>query len=129
MEQARKVENKDVPLEAVVKYLVKERDQLKRKLNYIVPYTKHLEAELRDIDNGKKQEENKELAAALRRVKTLEAEKQRLIEENSTLIKDYRKSEWFTQTKKKYDKYKEERNALHIRLNEAYCKLLEYEKK
>lgn len=129
MEQAKKVENKDVPLEAVVKYLVKERDQLKRKLNYIVPYTKHLEAELRDIDNGKKQEENKELAAALRRVRTLEAEKQRLIEENSTLIKDCRKSEWFTQTKKKYDKYKEERNALRRRLNEAYCKLLEYEKK
>lgn len=123
------VENKDIPLEAVVKYLVKERDQLKRKLNYIVPYTKHLEAELRDIDNGKKQEENKELAAALRRVKTLEAEKQRLIEENSTLIKDCRKSEWFVQTKKKYDKYKSERDALRIRLNEAYCKLLEYEKK
>jgi len=123
------VENKDVPLEAAVKYLVKERDLYKRKLNYIVPYTKYLEAELRDIDKGKKKEENKELATALRRVDVLEAEKKRLIEENTALIKDYRKSEWFIQLKKRYDKYKSERDAIRQRLNEAYCRLLEYENK
>ena len=38
--------NEDLPLEAVVKHLVKERDHYKDKLNQLIVYTKSLEKRL-----------------------------------------------------------------------------------
>ena len=42
-----RVDNSDVPLEAVVKWLAKEKDMYKRKLEILVPYTKSLELRLK----------------------------------------------------------------------------------
>ncbi len=48
-----------VPLEACVKYLVRERDNYKAKLDILVPYTKSLEASYKALKEEKDKEYEK----------------------------------------------------------------------
>jgi len=76
--------NKTVPLEGAVKYLIKERDHYKEKLEQIVPYTKSLEQKLSDTESR----HEKQVAVYKELVKNLK-------KENEALRKDYKKSDWF----------------------------------
>lgn len=41
--------NEDVPIEAVLKYIVRERDGYKEKLEHLINYTKSLENEVKTL--------------------------------------------------------------------------------
>ena len=87
--------NEDVPIEAVVKYLVKERDAYKEKLDTLVPYTKRLEARLRDMEAAVDATRADEVRKMEKTIERLERENKRLVEEKTNLIMDYHKTEWF----------------------------------
>ena len=109
-----------VPLEACVKYLVMERDNYKAKLDILVPYTKSLEASYKALKEEKDKEHEKELLTLQQRLESLEKQNLRLQEENSNLIKDYRKSEWFAQIERNHKKRQQTINELRHRLNSLY---------
>ena len=117
-------ENKEVPIEAAVKWLIKERDRYKEKLDTIVPYTKSLETRVRDLEK---------LIEGLgdcpmKRIEKLEKENRRLIEEKTFLIQDYQKSDWYKSMQVKAKKKDERIHHLRESLLEAMVKLNEYEK-
>lgn len=97
-----------IPLEAAVKYLVKERDNLKCKLEILVPYTKSLEKKLKAYEN----ELDEETPAAIR----LRAEE--LKRENRALKDDYKQSTWYKDLKRKMDSLTRENNHLKQRISE-----------
>lgn len=107
------------PLEAAVKWLVKERDRYKEKLETLIPYTKRLEADLRAIREEKDKERQKELQALEKRLKQANERAERLERENSALIKDYRQSGWFKQIEENQRKRKAERDRYRELLNRA----------
>lgn len=107
------------PLEAAVKWLVKERDRYKEKLETLIPYTKRLEADLRAIREEKDKECQKELQALEKRLKQANERAERLERENSALIKDYRQSGWFKQIEENQRKRKAERDRYRELLNRA----------
>ena len=116
-------ENKEVPIEAAVKWLIKERDRYKEKLDTIVPYTKSLEVRVRDLEK---------LIEGLgdcpmKRIEKLEKENRRLIEEKTFLIQDYQKSDWYKSMQVKTKKKDERIHSLRESLLEAMVKLNEYE--
>lgn len=55
-----------------------------------------------------------------KRLESLEKQNLRLQEENSNLIKDYRKSEWFAQIERNHKKRQQTINELRQRLNSLY---------
>ena len=117
-------ENREVPIEAAVKWLIKERDRYKEKLDTIVPYTKSLETRVRDLEK---------LIEGLgdcpmKRIEKLEKENRRLIEEKTFLIQDYQKSDWYKSMQVKAKKKDERIHSLRESLLEAMVKLNEYEK-
>ena len=117
-------ENKEVPIEAAVKWLIKERDRYKEKLDTIVPYTKSLETRVRDLEK---------LIEGLgdcpmKRIEKLEKENRRLIEEKTFLIQDYQKSDWYKSMQVRVNKKDERIRHLRESLLEAMVKLNEYEK-
>ena len=115
-----------VPLEAAVKYIVRERDRLKEKLDTIVPYTKRLEAELAALRDEKVLERDKEIQALSKRLASAEEQIKRLLHENSKLIKDCRKSDWFKQIEVAHKRRQAEKNALRDTLRLAYAELAKY---
>ena len=123
--------NKDnpIPLEAAVKYLIRERDGYKQKLDLLVPYTKRLEVRLNDTEkllDITKTEEVKKMGKTIER---LEMENRKLIEEKSAIIKDYHTSEWFKGMQRTHQKLRERIFRLRESLDIAYKKLSEYEGK
>lgn len=91
--------NHNIPLEAVVKYLAKERDNYKQRLDQIVPYTKSLEEKIRRYEEcfEKASEDPKDvsfLKTQLLLIKT----------ENRMLIKEYKKSNWYKSLEGKINK-------------------------
>ena len=117
-------ENREVPIEAAVKWLIKERDRYKEKLDTIVPYTKSLETRVRDLEK---------LIEGLgdcpmKRIEKLEKENRRLIEEKTFLIQDYQKSDWYKSMQVRVNKKDERIRHLRESLLEAMVKLNEYEK-
>lgn len=113
-----------MPIEAAVKWLIKERDRYKEKLDTIVPYTKSLETRVRDLEK---------LIEGLgdcpmKRIEKLEKENRRLIEEKTFLIQDYQKSDWYKSMQVKAKKKDERIHSLRESLLEAMVKLNEYEK-
>lgn len=58
--------NPDVPLEAVVKYLVKERDEANAKLEQLVGYTKSLEVRVKEMEAERESGYQKALAVAMK---------------------------------------------------------------
>lgn len=80
----------DIPLEAVLKWIKKERDSYKAKLDRLVPYTKSLEQRNRE----------------------LEIENTRLRKENSGLASDITKSTIYKGLMERYVKVKRDKETL-----------------
>ena len=112
----------DIPIEGVLKYIKRERDKYKEKLETLIPYTKSLEAKLKELtarnltlENALKDyNETKKIA---KRVSVLELEKERLIKENSAIIADYKQTEWYKQLKDGKKKLRKENVLLKQALN------------
>lgn len=77
--------NPDVPLEAVVKYLVKERDHYKQKMEQVAEYAKLLEARIEEM----KEQEAVRLVDALRKDEMAEEAAERRI---AKFAKKYKKA-------------------------------------
>lgn len=96
--------NNEVPISGVLKYIKQDRDRYRQKLETLVPYTKNLEEKVKELmvrnltlENAMK--DYAEMKKTARRVGVLEGEKLKLIAENSALVSDYKKSEWYAQLK------------------------------
>ena len=112
----------DIPIEGVLKYIKRERDKYKEKLETLVPYTKSLENKLKELTARnlalegalKDYNEQKKLT---KRISVLEQEKEMLIKENSALIKDFKQTDWYKQLKDGKKKLRSENKALKQALN------------
>ena len=82
--------NEDVPVEALVKYLVRERDERQRKLDMLVPYTKSLEDRIASQRDELVSNLMKELRAAI-------SERDALKKENVAYRTDFKESSWYKQ--------------------------------
>ena len=107
---------KKVPLEAAVKYLVKERDELKAKLNILVPYTKKMEADLKSRQDFVYAEYWKEINA-------LTAERDQLKAENIAYRKDFKTSNWYNQLHGNLEKLRAENRHLMAELSRTRTEL------
>ena len=116
-------ENKEVPIGAAVKWLIKERDEYKRKLDILVPYTKKLEKRVKELEEYI----DKLGDQPLNRIKSLEGENRKLKEEKSNLLHDYQKSDWYRNLQMQTKKDKERIKRLKEGLDVAIKKLGEYE--
>lgn len=83
----------DIPPEALLKWIVKERDKYKAKLDMLVPYTKSLEDRVRFLEKARTAD-NESLMKQLSNAKARIAH---LTQEKSELIEDYHKTEWYGQ--------------------------------
>ena len=112
----------DIPIEGVLKYIKRDRDKYKEKLETLVPYTKSLEAKLKELtarnltleEALKDYDEMKKIA---KRVRVLETEKEGLIKENSAIISDYKTSEWYKMLKEDRRRLRKQNKELKILLN------------
>lgn len=115
------IEN-DIPIEGVLKYIKRERDKYKEKLETLVPYTKSLENKLKELTarnialDGALKDYN-EQKKLTKRISVLEQEKEMLIKENSALIKDFKQTDWYKQLKDGKKKLRRENKALKQALN------------
>ena len=80
--------NEDLPLEAVLKYIKRDRDKYKAKLERLIPYTKSLEERLERASDARFNELIKENV-------NLKSANDGLKKENAALRAEYRKSGWF----------------------------------
>ena len=111
----------DIPIEGVLKYIKRDRDKYKEKLETLVPYTKSLEAKLKELtarnltleEALKDYDEMKKIA---KRVRVLETEKEGLIKENSAIISDYKTSEWYKMLKEDRRRLRKQNKELKILL-------------
>lgn len=96
----------DIPLEAVLKYIKKERDKYKAKLENLVPYTKALEQKVKDLDDiiSDKEKRIADLEKRLEENEIKKGEYNQAIHDNKFMKeeldafrKDYRKTEWYKQ--------------------------------
>ena len=97
----------DIPIEGVLKYIKKERDNYKDKLETLIPYTKSLELKLKEqlIVIGNLHDEINRLNAELEANKVTKAEigeAKHLVKENALLRaelkamkEDYKQSDWY----------------------------------
>lgn len=115
------IEN-DIPIEGVLKYIKRERDKYKEKLETLVPYTKSLENKLKELTarnltlEGALKDYN-EQKKLIKRISVLEQEKEMLIKENSALIKDFKQTDWYKQLKDSKKKLRRENKMLKQALN------------
>ena len=93
--------NKDVPLEAAVKYIVRERDALRKKLDILVPYTKSLEQQVKEVRDETVDRLTKENKGLQKQYDTVNAEA-------VALRKGYKKSQWYLQLKESNKRLREE---------------------
>lgn len=83
--------NNKVPLEAAVKYLIAQRDGYKKKLEILIPYTKNLEARMKDMAKEHNDEVGKVQARLDRKIKEYDD----LYKELVALRRDYKESGWY----------------------------------
>lgn len=80
-----------VSLQAAVNYVVKERDHYKEKLEILIPYTKNLEARMKDMAKEHNDEVGKIQARLDRKIKEYDD----LYKELVALRRDYKESGWY----------------------------------
>lgn len=107
----------EIPIEGVLKYIKRERDKYKEKLEKLIPYTKNLEERFKDLTarNLVLEEALKdytECKKMRKRVEVLEKEKEELIRNNSALISDYKQSDWYKDLHNMNKKLREENKEL-----------------
>ena len=99
--------NEDIPLEAAVKWLIRERDRYRDKLDELIVYTKSLERELKE---GAEPYEHK--------IKSLEGDIKSLRKENAALRKDFKETEWAKGIVKENERLKLANRDLWKKVNE-----------
>ena len=109
--------NKSIPTESLLKYIVKDRDEYKRRLDMLVPYTKSLEAEL---------ERYRAVCPpdGMASMKDLALRAELLKEENKALRKDYKTSDWFKQLTRQSKKLQEENKRLKSTISDLINRLI-----
>lgn len=118
-----------IPIEAAVKYIVRDRDGYKAKLDQLIPYTKRLEARVKEMEQQLDIVSLADIKEMEKTIDRLTRENKRLTEENTNLIFDYHQSEWFKGMQRQHQKRQGTIKNLRISLNEAIIKLAEYEGK
>lgn len=86
---------KEVPIEAAVKYIVRDRNKQKDKVGQLTEYAKKLEAKIRQLEGDMKH----------------------LRKENAAFHSDYKKSNWYQNLTKTITDLRTENKALWRRLN------------
>lgn len=105
-----RLKNNDVPIEAVLKYIVRDRDHYKAKLEQLIPYTKSLEQKLKD-------NETELLAQASARIKELQSQRDQFLEELSAFREDNKQTAWYIQLEEDRKRLRKENKALRKALN------------
>lgn len=111
--------NEDIPVEALLKYIVKERDKYKQKLETLIPYTKGLEARL--ADNDKKHEET--VTKMERQFERKCREYEELYKEVVTMRRDYKESAWYRDLHEESRKLREKIKQQNIVNNRLLCQI------
>ena len=96
----------NIPIEGILKWLKKDRDELQSKLNQLVPYTKSLEKKIVSIE--------KELADYRKQL--------------SLACKETSKTEMYKTLNRKYTQLKKDNKQLLEKIGSLYRKLEQYEK-
>lgn len=115
--------NSEVPVEAIVKYIKRERDQYKEKLDKLVPYTKQLEAWSSNMEKNIRAEYESQIQSLSKRLENQMVENARLLKEKTALIMDYHKSEWYISMQKQNKRRNDEVKHLREALNRAMVAL------
>ena len=90
-----------VSLQAAVKYLIKQRDEYKAKLDKLIPYTKSLEQQLKEAAEPYEH-----------KIKSLEGDLKHLRKENATLHKGYKESDWYANMVRDIQRLRKENKEL-----------------
>lgn len=123
----------DIPLEAVLKYIKRERDKYKEKVEILTAYSKSLEAKIKNLAS-----KESDLEKALKEVATLKAEleaRKALVSENKMLKnenefmkselrafrEDARKTAWFAQAEEERQRLFKKVRLLKKTLNEQFA--------
>lgn len=94
--------NPQVPISAVLKYIVKDRDKYKAKLDQLIPYAKSLEKKVQDLEKeidglNKRLKENEVKKADLAMMKQTMNENEFMKEELRAFRRDFKETAWFKQ--------------------------------
>ena len=115
--------NPDVPLEAVLKWLKKDRDKLQAKLDMLVPYTKRLEKKLETQRVEIEREKDAEIAKLRKQLENTDKQWKLQMHDNAQLIKDYKQSEWYKCLKKQNKSLRDECKKWKIIANRSVSAL------
>lgn len=122
-----KKRNKDVPVEAVLKYIIQERDNYKEKLHSTVEYAKAREKYLREEKKREIESRDVQIKRLEQKVKSLEGQVQKLMIDNGMLVNEYKKSDWYKQLHNKNKKLQEKVGQWRMIANRAISKLVSAE--
>lgn len=94
--------NPQIPIKAVLKYIVRDRDNYKNKLDQLIPYAKSLEEKLKALqedydDLSRRYEENEVKKCDMSLLKQYKNENEAMKAELKAFRDDYRQSEWYKQ--------------------------------
>ena len=85
------IASKDIPIEAVLKYIKEDRDKYKAKLEQLIPYTKSLEARIKELEKG----HSSDITELQQKITKLKTKNMLLTQEKTALIEDLHSTEWF----------------------------------
>ena len=98
-----------VPLSVAVKYIIKERDKYKEKLEQLAPYTKSLEKRLADAAEPYEH-----------KIKSLEGDIKQLRKENDAFRKGYKETTWYANMVKEIQRLRQENKDLWDAVNKYH---------
>lgn len=114
---AEKKHKPAVPLSVAVKWIVKDRDKYKEKLEQLIPYTKQLES-------GRSQridELQNEVLRLKNRLEKKNRDYEALMAENTALRRGYQDSEWYRSLQENNKQLRQTITTLRKALNHALC--------
>lgn len=114
---AEKKHKPAVPLSVAVKWIVKDRDKYKEKLEQLIPYTKQLES-------GRSQrieELQNEVLRLKNRLEKKNRDYEALMAENTALRRGYQDSEWYRSLQENNKQLRQTITNLRKALNRALC--------
>ena len=109
--------NSDIPIEAAVKWLIRERDRYKEKLEQLIPYTKSLEKKLFDKEREIEQEHDSLLTKQDKRITELTNQRESLKAELEAFRSDFKQTQWYIQLDGDRNRLRKENKALRKALN------------
>lgn len=119
--------NTHIPLEAVLKYIKKDRDDYKAKLEKLIPYTKQLETKVKELERELEDIESQMKNLEVSRQMVLDAknaalDNARMKEEIKAFREDAKKTAWFKQLDDDRKNLKEQNKKLKMAFNHILTK-------